>query len=56
MPATIPTVAQPDRPEDAVFLVTRRELAVLMVALAVVIVAVLLLVVTSQQVAGALAG
>jgi len=47
-------VVEPDPAEASVFLVTRRELAVLAVAVAIVIGAVLLLVLTSHQVATAL--
>lgn len=54
MAATITTVVDPDITPDPVFLVTRRELAVLLVALAVVCGAGLLLVLTSGQLASAL--
>ena len=56
MAATITTTVDPDTSGDAVFLVTRRELAVLAAALAVVVAAILLLVITGSQVAGALLG
>jgi hypothetical protein len=50
------TVMDADAGDDSVLLVTRRELAVLAVALAVVVGAVLLLVLTSSQVAEAVLG
>jgi multisubunit Na+/H+ antiporter MnhC subunit len=52
--ATITTVLEPEGGDEAVFLVTRRELAVLAVAITVVVAAVLLLIVTSGNVAGEL--
>lgn len=55
MAATIATVDESIATEP-VFLVTRRELAVLAVTVAMVVGAVLLLIVTSGQVVGALAG
>ncbi len=54
MAATISTVMDPDVTPDAVFFVTRRELAVLAMVVAVVVGATLLLVLTSSQVASAL--
>lgn len=54
--ATITTVVDPDITPESVFLVTRRELAVLTVALTVVLSVLLLLVVTSGQLAGAVFG
>ncbi len=56
MAATIKTVVDPDVAEGPVFLVTRRELAVLIAALALVLAAALLLVFTGSQVAGSLLG
>lgn len=57
MAGTIGTVGDPtDTALQATFLVTRRELAVLTVALATVVGAVLLLIVTGSQVASALTG
>ena len=56
MPETIITVLDPDATRGSVFLVTRREMAVLAVTLAIVVGAVLLLVVTGSQVASALTG
>jgi len=54
MAATISAVVEPDPAEASVLLVTRRELAVLAVAVAIVVGAVLLLVLTSHQVVTAL--
>lgn len=56
MAVTINTMVAPEGSRDPVFLVTRRELAVLTVALSMVVGAVLLLLVASSQVASALLG
>lgn len=56
MAVTINTMADPEVSRDPVFLVTRRELAVLTVALSMVLGAVLLLLVVSSQVTSALFG
>lgn len=56
MDATVTTVMDPDIAKDTVFLVTRRELAVLAVALAVVVSTLLIFIVTSGQIASALFG
>ena len=52
--AATPTTDYPETAEAPIFLVTRRELAVLTVAMAAVVGAGLLLVVTGGQVAAAL--
>lgn len=56
MAVTINTMVEPEGSRDPVFLVTRRELAVLTVALSMVLGAVLLLLVASSQVTSALLG
>ena len=56
MAATINTMVDDEVSGDPVFLVTRRELAVLATALLLVVGAVLLLVVASGQVTSALLG